>query len=113
MGEVSSSQSSSQTALRLDKWLWMARFCKSRAIAQSFAEKGRIRINGRVIDKTHAQVRIGDVLTLPLPGGVRVVQITRLPLRRGPAPEAQATYVEIPPQRGEDDAATADRGGKD
>jgi len=67
----------------------------------------------RVIDKTHAQVRIGDVLTLPLPGGVRVVQITRLPLRRGPAPEAQATYVEIPPQRGEDDAATADRGGKD
>lgn len=104
---------SSAAALRLDKWLWMVRFCKSRAIAQNFAEKGRIRINGRVVDKTHAQVRIGDVLTLPLPSGVRVVQVTSLPLRRGPAPEAQATYVEIPPERPDGSAATADRGGKD
>ncbi|HEX6960148.1 MAG TPA: RNA-binding S4 domain-containing protein [Ferrovibrio sp.] len=82
--------------LRLDKWLWMARFCKSRSIAQSFAEKGRIRINGRVVDKPHALVRSGDVLTLPLAGGVRVVRILSLPVRRGPAPEAQSGYVEIP-----------------
>ncbi|WP_370154215.1 RNA-binding S4 domain-containing protein [Ferrovibrio sp.] len=84
-------------AVRLDKWLWMVRLCKSRALAQTLAGKGRIRINGRVVDKPHALVRAGDVLTLPLPGGVRVLRVTRLPLRRGPAAEAQATYAEIPP----------------
>lgn len=82
--------------LRLDKWLWMARVCKTRALAQTFAGKGRIRINGRVVDKPHALVRPGDVLTLPLPGGVRVVRILVLPLRRGPAPEAQVGYETIP-----------------
>ena len=83
-------------ALRLDKWLWMARFCRTRALAQGFAEKGRIRINGRVVEKPHALVRSGDVLTLPLPGGVQVVRILALPVRRGPAPEAQAGYERLP-----------------
>ena len=83
-------------ALRLDKWLWMARFCRTRALAQGFAEKGRIRLNGRVVEKPHALVRPGDVLTLPLPGGVRVIRILALPVRRGPAPEAQAGYEVIP-----------------
>ncbi|MFC3675951.1 RNA-binding S4 domain-containing protein [Ferrovibrio xuzhouensis] len=84
-------------SLRLDKWLWMVRICKSRALAQSLSGKRRIRINGRVVDKPHALVRPGDVLTLPLPAGVRVLRILSLPARRGPAPEARATYAEIPP----------------
>lgn len=88
-------------SLRLDKWLWMVRLCKSRALAQSLAGKGRIRINGRVVDKPHALVRPGDVLTLPLPGGVRVLRVLSLPERRGPAPEARATYAEIPPAQPE------------
>lgn len=100
-------------AVRLDKWLWMVRFCKSRALAQGFAEKGRIRINGRVVEKTHAQVRIGDVLTLPLPSGVRVVRVVSLPARRGPAPEAQATYVEIPADGADGSHATGHRGSED
>ncbi|WP_300299574.1 RNA-binding S4 domain-containing protein [Ferrovibrio sp.] len=83
-------------ALRLDKWLWLARFCKTRAIGQKMAGKGRIRINGRVVDKPHALVRVGDVLTLPLPAGVKVIRILSLPSRRGPAPEAQATYETMP-----------------
>lgn len=83
-------------ALRLDKWLWMARFCKTRSLAQGFAEKGRIRVNGRVVEKPHALVRPGDVLTLPLPKGVCVVRILALPQRRGPAAEAQAGYEVIP-----------------
>lgn len=83
-------------ALRLDKWLWMARFCRTRALAQGFAGKGRIRLNGRVVEKPHALVRPGDVLTLPLPGGVRVIRILALPVRRGPAPEAQAGYEAVP-----------------
>jgi len=83
-------------ALRLDKWLWMTRFCKTRAIAQKLANKGRIRINGRVVDKPHALVRAGDVITLPLPAGVKVLKVLHLPERRGPATEAQASYELIP-----------------
>ena len=83
-------------ALRLDKWLWMTRFCKTRAIAQKLANKGRIRINGRVVDKPHALVRAADVLTLPLPAGVKVLKVLHLPERRGPATEAQASYEVIP-----------------
>ncbi|WP_374302519.1 RNA-binding S4 domain-containing protein [Ferrovibrio sp.] len=85
-----------QGALRLDKWLWLTRFCKTRAIGQKLAGKGRIRINGRVVDKSHALVRVGDVLTLPLPAGVKVVRVLSLPARRGPAPEAQASYEAVP-----------------
>jgi ribosome-associated heat shock protein Hsp15 len=83
-------------AVRLDKWLWMTRFCKTRAIAQKLASKGRIRINGRVVDKPHALVRAADVLTLPLPAGVKVLKVLHLPERRGPASEAQASYELIP-----------------
>lgn len=83
-------------ALRLDKWLWMTRFCKTRAIAQKLATKGRIRINGRVVDKPHALVRANDVLTLPLPAGVKVLKVLHLPERRGPATEAQASYELVP-----------------
>lgn len=83
-------------SLRLDKWLWMTRFCKTRAIAQKLAGKGRIRINGRVVDKPHALVRVADVLTLPLPAGVKVLKVLHLPERRGPATEAQASYEVIP-----------------
>lgn len=83
-------------ALRLDKWLWMTRFCKTRAIAQKLASKGRIRINGRVVDKPHALVRVADVITLPLPVGVKVLKVLQLPERRGPASEAQASYEPIP-----------------
>ena len=83
-------------ALRLDKWLWMTRFCKTRAIAQTLAAKGRIRINGRRVDKPHALVRVDDVITLPLPAAVKVVKVLVLPARRGPAAEAQASYAVIP-----------------
>lgn len=87
---------SEREALRLDKWLWLTRFCKTRAIGQKLAGKGRIRINGRVVDKPHALVRVGDVLTLPLPAGVKVIRVLSLPVRRGPAVEAQATYDVVP-----------------
>lgn len=83
-------------ALRLDKWLWLTRFCKTRAIAQKLAIKGRIRINGRPVDKPHALVRVNDVVTLPLPAAVKVLKVLHLPERRGPAPEAQSTYELIP-----------------
>lgn len=93
---MSDDEDSERDALRLDKWLWLTRFSKTRAIGQKLAGKGRIRINGRVVDKPHALVRVGDVLTLPLPAGVKVVRVVSLPVRRGPAPEAQASYDVVP-----------------
>jgi len=80
---------------RIDRFLWFARLCKSRSIAQALCEKGHIRLDGRRIDRAHCPVRAGSVLSLPLPGGVRVIRIERLPLRRGPAAEAAALYVDL------------------
>ena len=81
--------------MRLDKWLWQARFFKSRSLATRFIEKSRCRIAGRVVDKPHAAVAPGLVLTFALGPRVRVVRIVALGERRGPAPEARALYDEI------------------
>jgi ribosome-associated heat shock protein Hsp15 len=81
--------------LRLDKFLWFARIVKSRALAQSLAEDGRLRISGRIVDRAHAPVRIGDVLAFAMRGKVRVLRIEALPARRGPPAEARALYTEL------------------
>lgn len=82
-------------SLRIDKFLWFVRLCKSRSTAQRLAEDGHIRLNGRRIDRAHAPVRAGDLITFPQGDSVRVVRVTALPLRRGPAPEAQDCYEEL------------------
>ena len=81
--------------LRLDKFLVFARFCKTRSIAVALVEKGAVRINRQPTEKPHAKLRPGDVLTLALPHGVKVVEILGLPERRGSAPVAQGFYREI------------------
>jgi ribosome-associated heat shock protein Hsp15 len=81
--------------MRLDKWLWHARFFKTRSLAARYVETARCRIDGRVVDKPHANVAPGMVLTFALGSRVRVVRIVALGERRGPAPEAQALYDEI------------------
>jgi ribosome-associated heat shock protein Hsp15 len=81
--------------LRLDKFLWFARIVKTRALAQELAEKGRLRLNGRVVDKAHARLHPGDVLSFAQNGAVRVLKIEALPSRRGPPAEARALYSEI------------------
>jgi len=80
---------------RLDKWLWCARFMKTRADCARLVAEGLVRINRQVTDKPHARLRPGDVLTIPLRGDVRVVRVLALATRRGPAPEAQALYEEV------------------
>ena len=82
--------------LRIDKYLWFARFVKTRTAAHAVIAEGRLRIDGRVVDRAHVAVRVGNVLAFPLHGRVRVVRVTRLPMRRGPAEEARACYEEIP-----------------
>jgi len=84
-----------QDGQRLDKFLFFARFCKTRAVAAALIEKSGVRINRQPTDKAHARVRPGDVLTLPLPRGVMVVQVAALAARRGSAAEAQILYKEI------------------
>lgn len=82
-------------SLRIDKFLWFARLAQSRSVAQKLAEDGHIRLNGRRIERAHAPVRMGDLITFPHPSGVRVVRIIQLPGRRGPAVEAQCCYEEL------------------
>lgn len=80
------------SALRIDKVLWFLRLTKTRPLAQALAEEGHVRLNGRRIERASAKIAAGDVLTLPIGSGVRVIEILSLPLRRGPAMEAQACY---------------------
>ncbi len=84
-------------ALRLDKWLWFARFFKTRSLATKFCASGRLRANGTVVSKAHHTVRPGDVLTFPIGHHVRVVKIAALGERRGPAPEARLLYEDLAP----------------
>ena len=88
--------------LRLDKFLWFARIVKTRSAAQSLAEHGRIRIGGRVVDRAHSPVRVGDVLSFAQRGRVRVLKVEALPTRRGPPAEARALYSELTSEAGGD-----------
>lgn len=81
--------------LRLDKWLWRARFFKSRSLASKICDAGKVRIGGRIVRKAHYPVRVGDVLTIPAAGIVRVVRIESLGTRRGPSVEARALYFSL------------------
>ena len=83
-------------ALRIDTWLWHARFCKSRSDAQKLVQKGKVRVDERVVTKAHLQVRTGMVLTLPLGHDIKVVRVLAMPRRRGPSPEARLHYQELP-----------------
>jgi ribosome-associated heat shock protein Hsp15 len=80
--------------LRIDRWLWCARFYKSRSAAAEAVRGGHVRLNGQRVKPAHA-VRIGDALQLVLGNAPeRDVAIAAIPKRRGPAPEAAASYVE-------------------
>ena len=81
--------------LRLDKWLWQARFFKTRSLAATVANKGRVRINRMLVTKPHYRVRPGDILTFAQGQEIRVVRILALGERRGPAPEARTLYEDI------------------
>ncbi len=84
-------------ALRLDKWLWQARFFKSRNIAGKVCTSGRLRLNGDIVTKAHTKVRVGDVLTFPKDDHIRVIRVEALGERRGPAAEAQGLFTDLQP----------------
>ncbi len=82
---------------RLDKWLWCARFMRQRSDCAALVGQGGVRINRMPTDKPHARLRVGDVITLPLRGEVRVIEVRALAERRGPASAAALLYHEIAP----------------
>ena len=88
-----------EAPLRLDKWLWFARFVKTRSLATRLIVDGRMRVNGAPTQKAHYTVKVGDVLTFPLGPHIRVIKVTALGTRRGPASEAQALYEDLDPPR--------------
>ena len=83
--------------LRLDKWLWQARFFKTRSLSAKLVAGGHVRVNSEKVSKPAHGVTPGDVLTFPQARNVRVVRILALGARRGPAPEAQALYEDLAP----------------
>jgi ribosome-associated heat shock protein Hsp15 len=83
--------------LRLDKWLWFARFFKSRTLAAKLCQSRRIRINRTVIGKSKTLISEGDVLTFPKGAYVRIIKILKLGKRRGPALEAKTLYEDLEP----------------
>lgn len=80
------------TTTRIDKWLFHARFYRTRPLAQAAASAGKVRLNGVRIDKPGHALRCGDVLTLGRGGDVMAIRVLALAERRGPATEARTLY---------------------
>ncbi len=79
-------------SLRIDKWLWHARFCRTRKLAQIVASKGHLRVNGHRVEKAGARVQAGDIMTLATGGQAMVIRVLGLGERRGPAKMARTLY---------------------
>ncbi|BDT68127.1 heat shock protein 15 [Comamonadaceae bacterium OS-1] len=79
--------------LRIDKWLWAARFYKTRSLATEEVNKGRVQIAGQDV-KPAREVKPGDLLTLRQGPVVRTIEVVGISQARGPAPVAQALYAE-------------------
>ena len=81
--------------LRIDRWLWCARFFKTRSLATDAVGGGKVHVNG-VRAKPARAVRPGDVLEVTLGTETVTVKVLTIPSRRGPAPEARLAYEETP-----------------
>lgn len=93
---------------RLDKWLWFARFAKTRTLAAKLVTSGFVRVNGQRTDNAAKAVAVGDVVTVALSRTALVVRVEALGERRGPAPEARKLYADL----NESDGALVSEGDK-
>ncbi|MEK9899486.1 MAG: RNA-binding S4 domain-containing protein [Rhodospirillaceae bacterium] len=84
-------------SLRLDKWLWYARFCKTRSLATAMCRAGQVRVNKIPVRKSNQAVHVGDVLTFAQGPRIRVIRIAALATRRGPAADAALLYEDLSP----------------
>lgn len=99
--------------MRIDRLLCRLRLVKSRSLAHKLVETGHLRCNGQRITRASLPIAVGDVLTIPIGRTVRIIQITAIPERRGPAEEARSCYRALDPTGQTDLAAregTASKG---
>src|SRR3954452_17966530 len=95
-------------SLRIDKWLWHARFYKTRNLAQQAACSGVLRLNNARVEKAILTEKPGDVLTMPRGHReVAVIRVQEQGLRRAPAPEAHPLYEVMSADAALEHAATA------
>jgi ribosome-associated heat shock protein Hsp15 len=87
--------SGQRATVRLDKWLWHARFFRTRGVATDEVASGHVRVNGVRTVKPAYAVGAGDTLTFPQGARIRVVRILETALRRGPASDAQQLYLDL------------------
>jgi len=80
---------------RLDKWLFQARFFRSRSLAAEVVSSGYCRVNGRHTSRPGHSVGVGDVVTFPQANRIRLVRIVDLAQRRGPAKAAMTLYIDL------------------
>jgi ribosome-associated heat shock protein Hsp15 len=80
---------------RIDKWLWYARFFKTRSLAAQAVSGGKVHVNGERVKPAH-DVRVGDRLSIVINGADADFDVLGMPERRGPAPEARTHYAETP-----------------
>ncbi|MER2268781.1 RNA-binding S4 domain-containing protein [Methylobacterium oxalidis] len=80
---------------RLDKWLWFARFAKTRSLAARLVTDGHVRVNGRRAEAPAKGLAVGDVITVAAAHVTALVRVVDLGERRGPAPEARRLYAEV------------------
>ncbi|WP_267425494.1 RNA-binding S4 domain-containing protein [Methylobacterium sp. GC_Met_2] len=80
---------------RLDKWLWFARFARTRSLAAQLATGGFVRVNGVRAENPAKGIGIGDVVTVAAPHATLAVRVRDLGMRRGPAPEARLLYDDL------------------
>lgn len=80
---------------RLDKWLWFARFVKTRTLATELVAAGKVRLNRVKVDKPAQIVRPGDVLTISIKRTIQLVRVLGIAERRGPATEARELYEQL------------------
>ncbi|KQI71024.1 tRNA synthetase RNA-binding protein [Loktanella sp. 5RATIMAR09] len=83
--------------IRLDKWLWHARFFKSRSLAAGVVTSGKVRVDSQPVSKPARAIGPGNVLTFVQAQETKVVRVVACGERRGPAPEAQALYEDLTP----------------
>lgn len=100
-----------QAAQRIDKWLWYARFLKTRTLATKYVTTGKVRVNKTRISKPGHTVTAGDIITFTLHQQLRVVEVVAPGTRRGPAEEARSLYNDLSPKPpGADSKAAPDAG---
>jgi ribosome-associated heat shock protein Hsp15 len=80
---------------RLDKWIWFARVVRTRSLAARLVGEGHVRVNGQRVLAAGKPVRPGDVLTIALAGGVRVLRVRAAGARRGGVAEASGLFDEL------------------